>query len=56
MNELNITGIYANTSSAKGRAGRVHLTLQDRLVKELRLRGNSTPEAANAFAEDTSIP
>ncbi len=50
MNELNITGICANTSSAKGRVERAHLTLQDRLVKELRLRGISTPEAANAFA------
>ena len=39
MNELNITGICANTSSAKGRFERAHLTLQDRLVKELRLRG-----------------
>lgn len=52
MNELNITGICANTSSAKGRVERAHLTLQDRLVKELRLRGISTPEAANAFVEE----
>lgn len=36
MNELNITGICANTSSAKGRVGRTHLTLQDSLVKEKR--------------------
>ncbi|VUS84084.1 hypothetical protein SB6424_05445 [Klebsiella pasteurii] len=50
MNELNITSICANTSSAKGRVERAHLTLQDRLVKELRLRGISTPQAANAFA------
>lgn len=52
MNELNITGICANTSSAKGRVERAHLTLQDHLVKELRLRGISTSEAANAFAEE----
>lgn len=52
MNELNITGICANTSSPKVRVERTHLTLHDRLVKELRLRGISTPEAANAFAED----
>lgn len=50
MNELNITGICANTSSAKGRVERAHLTLQDRLVKEMRLRKISTPEAANAFS------
>ncbi len=47
--ELNIDGICANTAAAKGRVERVHLTLQDRLVKELRLQGISTIEAANAF-------
>lgn len=52
MNELNITGICANSSSAKGRVERAHLTLQDRLVKELRLRGINTPETANAFADE----
>ena len=40
----------ANSSQAKGRVERANLTLQDRLVKELRLRGISTPRAANAFA------
>jgi hypothetical protein len=33
--ELNIDGICANTAAAKGRVERAHLTLQDRLVKEL---------------------
>ncbi|QBY56415.1 ISNCY family transposase [Cupriavidus oxalaticus] len=47
--ELNIEGICANSSQAKGRVERTHLTLQDRLVKELRLRGINTMEAANAF-------
>jgi Helix-turn-helix domain len=47
--ELNIDGICANTAPAKGRVERAHLTLQDRLVKELRLEGISTMEAANAF-------
>ncbi len=47
--ELNIEGICANSSQAKGRVERAHLTLQDRLVKELRLRNISTMEAANAF-------
>jgi hypothetical protein len=37
--ELNIDGICANTPAAKGRVERAHLTLQDRLVKELRLSG-----------------
>lgn len=52
MNELHITGICTNTSSAKGRVERAHRTLQDRLVKELRLRCISTLEAANAFADE----
>ena len=47
--ELNIDGICANTPAAKGRVERAHLTLQDRLVKELRLEGISTLEGANAF-------
>jgi hypothetical protein len=47
--ELNIDGICANTPAAKGRVERAHLTLQDRLVKELRLEGISTIAAANAL-------
>jgi hypothetical protein len=50
MYELNIETWCANSSPAKGRVERAHLTLQDRLVKELRLRGISTIEAANAYA------
>ncbi|WP_198089192.1 ISNCY family transposase [Variovorax sp. E3] len=48
--ELNIDIMCANTSQAKGRVERANLTLQDRLVKELRLRGINTRDAANAFA------
>jgi len=48
--ELNIESICANTSQAKGRVERMNGTLQDRLVKELRLRNISTLEDANAFA------
>ncbi|PAK11192.1 integrase [Burkholderia ubonensis] len=50
MYELNIDTFCANSSSAKGRVERAHLTLQDRLVKELRLRGINTIEDANAYA------
>jgi transposase len=50
MYELNIDTFCANSSSAKGRVERAHLTLQDRLVKELRLRGISTLADANAYA------
>jgi hypothetical protein len=38
------------TALGKGRVERAHLTLQDRLVKELRLRGIQTMEAANTYA------
>jgi transposase len=49
LSELNIEILCANSSQAKGRVERAHHTLQDRLVKELRLAGISTLEAANAF-------
>ena len=49
LHELNIDIIYANSSQAKGRVERMNLTLQDRLVKELRLAGIDNMEEANAF-------
>jgi hypothetical protein len=49
LTELNIDIICANTPQAKGRVERMNKTLQDRLVKELRLRGASDMEAGNAF-------
>ncbi len=50
MHELKIETFCANTSSAKGRVERANLTLQDRLVKEMRLQGISSMEEGNAFA------
>lgn len=47
--DLNIEIICANSPQAKGRVERMNHTLQDRLVKELRLQGISTMEGANAF-------
>jgi len=47
--ELNIEIICANSSQAKGRVERANRTLQDRLVKELRLAGISYIAAANEF-------
>ena len=47
--ELNIEILCANSSQAKGRVERANRTLQDRLVKELRLAGVSDMEAGNAF-------
>lgn len=50
LDELNIDIICANTPQAKGRVERANRTLQDRLVKELRLQGIDTIEDANGFA------
>jgi transposase len=49
MNDLNIEILCANSSQAKGRVERANRTLQDRLVKELRLAGISDMDAGNAF-------
>jgi hypothetical protein len=46
---MNIEIICANSTQAKGRVERVNRTLQDRLVKELRLAGISDIEAGNAY-------
>ena len=46
---LDIEPIHANTPQAKGRVERANQTLQDRLVKELRLAGICDIDAANAF-------
>jgi hypothetical protein len=47
--ELDIELICANTPQAKGRVERANETLQDRLVKELRLLGISDVAAANVY-------
>jgi transposase len=49
MQELDVEIICANTPQAKGRIERANQTLQDRLVKELRLCGLSDIDSANAF-------
>jgi hypothetical protein len=49
MLELDIEIICANTPPAKGRVERVIQTLQDRLPKEMRLRGIHSHEAGNAY-------
>ena len=46
---LEVEIIYAQTPQAKGRVERLYQTLQDRLVKALRLAKISTIDAANAF-------
>lgn len=52
MDALQIQMICANSPQAKGRVERANGVLQDRLVKELRLRGISTLESANAYVEE----
>lgn len=49
---IDIICICANTPQAKGRVERANQTLQDRLVKELRLRGIDTIDAANDYAQE----
>ena len=49
MEALGIELIPANTAQAKGRVERANETLQDRLVKELRLRGINTVKEANKY-------
>ena len=52
MTELAIGCIFADSAEAKGRVERVNQTLQDRLVKEMRLRGISTMEQGNRYVEE----
>ena len=56
LRELDIEWIAAHSPQAKGRIERLFRTLQDRLVKEMRLRGIETVEQANHFLEVTFLP
>ncbi|WP_367714736.1 ISNCY family transposase [Nitratireductor sp. GISD-1A_MAKvit] len=49
LSELHIEILCANSSQAKGRVERANRTLQDRLVKELRLHDICDMETGNAF-------
>lgn len=49
LNVLGIKWIGANTPQAKGRIERANRTLQNRLTKEMRLRGIKTIEEGNRF-------
>lgn len=55
MRELHVEVIPANSPQAKGRIERLFETLQDRLIKELRLARVSTVEEANEFL-NTYLP
>ena len=56
MKDLDIQIIHAHSPQAKGRIERLFGTLQDRLIKELRLEKTNTIEEANRFLEETFIP
>lgn len=56
LRELDIGWIAAYSPQAKGRVERSFRTDQDRLVKQLRLAGIRTLEAANAFLESEYWP
>ena len=51
MKDLGVEVIHAHSLQAKGRIERLFGTLQDRLVKEMRLRGMCTIEQANRFVQ-----
>jgi hypothetical protein len=51
LHDLNIESICANSAPAKGRVERANSTLQDRLVKELRLAKVSSITEGNTFIE-----
>lgn len=52
LDELGVKVIHAHSPQAKGRIERLFGVLQDRLVKEMRLRGIKTREEANAFLRE----
>ncbi len=56
MGVLGVTVIFANSPQAKGRVERLFGTLQDRLIKEMRLAGIKTPEQANIFLKEVFLP
>lgn len=56
MSELGIEMIFAQSPQAKGRVERSFNTLQDRLVKELRLANISDMKSANKFLMQIYIP
>jgi len=52
LEELGVEMIHAHSPQAKGRIERLHQTFQDRVIKEMRLRGIKTKEEANEFLKE----
>jgi len=53
---LNIEVIHAHSAEAKGRVEKLFRTLQDRLIKELRLQCITTMKEANRFLAESFLP
>lgn len=56
MKELGVNVIPANSAQAKGRVERLNGTLQDRLVKEMRLAKIKDIKTANIFLKERFVP
>lgn len=56
MDELGVRLTCARSPQAKGRVERMNGTLQDRLVKAMRIKRISDMDAANAFLRKTFLP
>jgi transposase len=56
LKQLGVEHIGAFSPQARGRSERAFQTLQDRLVKELKLVGITTIDAANAFLREVYLP
>lgn len=56
LKQLGVEHIGAYSPQARGRSERMFGTLQDRLVKELRLAGITTIETANAYIREVYLP
>ncbi len=56
LEQLGVEHIGAYSPQARGRSERAFQTLQERLVKELKLAGITAIEAANAFIREVYLP
>ena len=56
MNSLGVRIVLAYSPQAKGRVERTNSTFQDRLIKEMRLKGIKTIKEANRFLEEIFLP
>lgn len=56
LRSLDIQLIHAHSAQAKGRVERLFGTLQDRLVKEMRLLKINNPEQGNKYLKEIFIP